>query len=92
MSGSSSTATVSVTRGNVDAKLKGRSELVPILEATSRMVSGDVHSPNQAPVSIPPPWMVMPWLLRARVERRSRNPSPREWKESLRRATVACGY
>jgi hypothetical protein len=41
---------VGEVQGNVDARLKGRSELTPILEATSRIVSSDVHSPSQTPV------------------------------------------
>jgi len=34
----------------VDARLKGRSKLIPILEATSRTVRGDVHNLSQTPV------------------------------------------
>jgi molybdopterin biosynthesis enzyme len=37
----------------VDARLKGRSELISILEATSRTVSGDAHSLSQTPVFDP---------------------------------------
>jgi molybdopterin biosynthesis enzyme len=33
----------------MDARLKRTSELIPILETTSCVVSGDVHSPSQTP-------------------------------------------
>jgi hypothetical protein len=48
--------------GGVDAKLKGRSELIFILKATNRIASGDVQGPSQALVSIPPLWIAMPGL------------------------------
>jgi hypothetical protein len=37
-------------KGNADARLKGRSELILTLEETSHTVTGDVHSPSQTPV------------------------------------------
>jgi molybdopterin biosynthesis enzyme len=43
-------AILEIAAREIGDTLRRRSEFGPILEATSRIVSGDVHSPRQTPV------------------------------------------